>query len=94
MKVRLGACRRNWTEDSTSFLRMGSAILIAAPLFLAAGIAAEIYVIMQTISAGENLAVASSVATLLALLLLWYAIPLALRLSLKNEFAGHAILGK
>jgi hypothetical protein len=66
-------------DDSGSFLRIGSGFLIAAPLFLAGGIALECYVVMQKVYEEEAWAVTASVASLLVLVGLWYAFPLALR---------------
>ncbi len=66
-------------EDSVSFLRLGSAFVIAAPLFLAAGIALESYVVMQKVYENEGWAAVGGGAGFLVLLALWYAFPLALR---------------
>ena len=66
-------------EDSVSFLRIGSAFVIAAPLFLAGGIALEAYVVMQKVDGGQGWAAAAGGAGFLVLAGLWYALPLALR---------------
>ena len=66
-------------EDSQNFLKIGSALVIAAPLFLAAGIAGELYVVMDKAFADEGLAVGGGITSFLFLVLLWYGIPLALR---------------
>jgi len=66
-------------EDSASFLRIGSAFVIAAPLFLAGGIALEAYVVMQKVDEGQGCAAAAGGASFLVLAGLWYALPLALR---------------
>jgi hypothetical protein len=66
-------------EDSASFLRIGSAFVIAAPLFLAGGIALEAYVVMQKVDGGQGWAAAAAGASFLVLAGLWYALPLALR---------------
>ena len=66
-------------EDSASFLRMGSAFVIAAPLFLAGGIALEAYVVMQKVDGGQGWAAAAGGASFLVLAGLWYALPLVLR---------------
>ncbi|HEV7601822.1 MAG TPA: DUF6328 family protein [Bradyrhizobium sp.] len=66
-------------EDSRSFLKMGSALVIAAPIFLAGGIAGELYVVMQKAFANEGSAVSAGIASFLLLMLLWYGLPLALR---------------
>jgi Family of unknown function (DUF6328) len=65
-------------EDSASFLRIGSAFVIAAPLFLAGGISLEAYVVMQKVDEGQGAAAAGG-ASFLVLAGLWYALPLALR---------------
>jgi hypothetical protein len=66
-------------EDSQNFLKIGSALVIAAPLFLAAGIAGELYVVMHKAFADEGLAVGGGITGFLLLVLLWYGIPLWLR---------------
>jgi hypothetical protein len=71
-------------EDSRTFLRMGSALVITAPLFLAGGIGAETYVVMRKVFEGERWAVTSGVANFLVLITFWYAVPLALRMRLKR----------
>ena len=72
-------------EDSASFLRMGSAFVIAAPLFLAGGIALESYVVMQKGYDNEGWAAVGGGAGFLVLFVLWYALPLALRNWTKQE---------
>jgi hypothetical protein len=71
-------------EDSRTFLRMGSVLVITAPLFLAGGIAAETNVVMQKVFEGQGWAVTSGVASFLVLITFWYAVPLALRMRLKR----------
>jgi hypothetical protein len=66
-------------EDSGSFLRLGSAFVIAAPLFLTGGIALEAYVVMQRVYGQEGWAAGAAVGSFVALVALWYALPLALR---------------
>jgi hypothetical protein len=66
-------------EDSLRFLRLGSAFVIAGPAFLAAGIAAETYVVFLKALNSPPAAAAASIATLLALGGFWYVWPLALR---------------
>ena len=66
-------------EDSPRFLRMGSALVIAGPAFLAAGMAAEIYVVFIKVLNSPAAAAAASTAALLALAGFWYAWPLVLR---------------
>ena len=67
-------------EDSASFLRLGSAFVIAAPLFLAGGIALEAYVVTQKVYENQVwIAAGTAAASLLVLIMLWYALPLTLR---------------
>jgi Family of unknown function (DUF6328) len=66
-------------EDTQSFLRIGSALVIAAPVFLAGGIACEFYVVLQKAFDHQSLAVAGGAAAFLLLTLMWYAFPLAVR---------------
>jgi hypothetical protein len=66
-------------EDSPRFLRMGSALVIAGPAFLAAGMAAEIYVVFIKALNSTAAASSASIAALLILVGFWYGWPLALR---------------
>jgi Family of unknown function (DUF6328) len=66
-------------EDSASFLRIGSAFVIAAPLFLAGGIALEAHAVMQKVDGRQGWAAAAGGTSFLVLAGLWYALPLALR---------------
>src|SRR4051794_801397 len=66
-------------EDTESFLRMGSALVIAGPVFLAGGIACEFYVVLLKAFDHSNWAVAGAVAAFLLLASMWYALPLAIR---------------
>jgi thiosulfate reductase cytochrome b subunit len=71
-------------EDSRTFLRMGSALLIAAPGFLAAGIAAEMFVVLHEVSGNTGWAPIGAVVSFVALIGLWYAIPAWLRMRLQR----------
>src|SRR5947209_5385212 len=66
-------------EDTQSFLRMGAALVIAGPVFLAGGIACEFYVVLQKAFDHQSWAVAGGVAAFLLLAVMWYAFPLAVR---------------
>ena len=66
-------------EDSRRFLKIGSALVIAAPVFLAAGIAGELYVVMHKVVADDAWAATGGIASFVLLILLWYGLPLALR---------------
>jgi hypothetical protein len=71
-------------EDSRAFLRMGSALVIAAPCFLAAGIAAETFVVLHKVSGNAAWAPIAAVVSFVGLISLWYAIPAWLRVRLKR----------
>ncbi len=66
-------------EDSAEFLQLGCRFVIGAPIFLAAGISAEVYVLFLKVLGSEMLALISAIAGVVALIGLWYAIPLWLR---------------
>jgi hypothetical protein len=68
-------------EDSAHFLRMGSALVISGPAFLAGGIGAEIYVVFIKALDSPPAAAAASLVALVALVGFWYAWPLALRIA-------------
>jgi hypothetical protein len=71
-------------EDSRTFLRMGSALVIAAPCFLAAGLAAETFVVLQKVSPDTGWPPIGALASFAALVSLWYAVPAWLRVRLKQ----------
>jgi hypothetical protein len=71
-------------DDSESFLRTGSALVIAAPLFLAAGIGAETWVVLQKVIDDTGWSTAGGTAVFCILMLFWYAIPLLLRARLNT----------
>jgi hypothetical protein len=72
-------------NDSELFLRLGSAFVVAGPLLLAFGIAADVYVVFLKISHSPAFTVAASSVLLLAMLTLWYFYPIWLRASqMKN----------
>ena len=64
--------------DSESFLRAAAAIVISAPLFLAAGIAAESYVVLGKIT-GSTIAAVFAAASFAVLIGFWYILPLLAR---------------
>ena len=66
-------------NDSEAFLRFGSALVIAALMPLALGIAADVYVVFLKITHSAAVTIAASLAMLLAMLLLWYLYPMWLR---------------
>jgi hypothetical protein len=66
-------------NDSARFLHIGSGIVIAAPVFLAAGISAESYVVFQKVIGDESRSAIGAAATLLTIAACWYAVPLWMR---------------
>jgi hypothetical protein len=66
-------------DDSARFLRIGSGIVIAAPIFLAAGISAESYVVFQKVIGDEGRSAIGAGATFLTIAACWYAVPLLMR---------------
>ena len=66
-------------EDSSPFLRMGSALVTVGPAFLAAGISAEIYVVFLKALSSSQMAMTAAIAAAIVLAALWYGWPLALR---------------
>ena len=72
-------------EDSPRFLQIGSALVIAAPIFMAAGIAVENYVVLQKVMNAEVWSVFGAVLTFVVFAGCWYAFPLALRTAMKRS---------
>ncbi len=66
-------------EDSESFLRAASALVTTAPLFLAAGIAAESYVVLGKVTEDNLVAAGFAAASFAVLIGFWYALPLIAR---------------
>ena len=66
-------------EDSARFLRIGSGLVIVAPIFLAAGISAESYVVFQKVIGDEGRSAIGAGATFFAIVACWYAVPLLMR---------------
>ncbi len=71
-------------EDSRTFLRMGSALVIAAPGFLAAGLAAETFVVLHKVAGNAGWAAVGALLSFVGLVGLWYAIPAWLRIRLER----------
>jgi hypothetical protein len=65
--------------DSESFLRAASAFVTTAPLFLAAGIAAEGYVVLGKITENKLAAAGYAAASFAVLIGFWYVLPLMQR---------------
>jgi hypothetical protein len=66
--------------DSEDFLRAASALVIVAPIFLAAGISAESYVVLGKLT-DSKIAAAYAAACFTVLAFFWYGIPLITRLT-------------
>lgn len=64
--------------DCASFLRVASALVVAAPFFLAAGLAAESYVILRKLTDSDMVAVTYAAASFAVLIGFWYALPMLL----------------
>jgi hypothetical protein len=65
-------------EDSPDMHRVGSMLVTAATVPLAAGIAGDVYVVIAKIAGGE-IGLASAVLAILLLFGLWYGLPLVAR---------------
>jgi len=65
--------------DSAGFLRTASAIVTSAPLFLAAGISAESYVVLGKVTDSKIAAAGYAAASFLVLMIFWYVLPLIIR---------------
>lgn len=66
-------------EDSKGFLRIGSAPVIAAPMFLAGGIATETYVVLQKVVDDVGESAVGAGLTFLIIVQCWYVLPLILK---------------
>jgi hypothetical protein len=66
-------------EESRSFLSLGSAFVMTAPLPLAIGIATDIYVAIGKAVESQKVGTAAGVAAICVLLMLWYVQPLLIR---------------
>lgn len=66
-------------EDSARFVQIASGLVTAAPAFLAAGIAAELFVVFFKVAESVTLSLGAALLTLLLLGGLWYALPLKWR---------------
>jgi len=66
-------------EDTPAFFRLGSGFVIAAPAFLAFGIAGDLFVATYRAAGSQDLALVVAVASTVLLALFWFAIPLYIR---------------
>jgi len=80
-------------DDSARFLRMGSGIVVTAPIFLAAGVSAENYVVFQKVIGHEAHSAFGAVATFLCIITCWYVVPLLMRWQRPGKRARHKTLG-
>jgi hypothetical protein len=67
-------------EDSEAFLRLGSALLITAPMLLALAVAAELYVVFDKVLTNSISASIAGLDGWLVMTVFWYVIPLGLKL--------------
>jgi len=77
-------------EESKSFLGMGSAFVMTAPLPLAIGIATDIYVAIGKAVESQKGGILAGVAAICVLLLLWYLLPLLIRRQRQASMAKEA----
>jgi hypothetical protein len=75
-------------EDTTAFLRLGSTFVIAAPLFLALGIADDLFVATYKAAGSQIWALAVASMSMLLLALFWFAIPLLIRHEYRTKTQG------
>jgi hypothetical protein len=75
-------------EDTERFLRTGSWFVVSAPVPLAAGIAADLYVATSQASDSAFLGTILAVGIFVILAVLWYGLPLYLRKHQANERFG------
>jgi hypothetical protein len=66
-------------EDTAPFLRLGSAFVIAAPAFLATGIAGDLFVAAYKAMDSQVLAIGVATMSMALLVLFWFAVPLYIR---------------
>jgi hypothetical protein len=76
-------------DDSKDFLRIGSIILITAPVFLASGIATETYVVLQKVIDSAGWSAAAACLTFFIIAFCWYAVPLMLRNRSRRDAPSH-----
>jgi hypothetical protein len=74
-------------EDTASFLKLGSAFVIAAAAALSFGIAGDLFVAAYKASDSMRLAATIAAGSLLLLALFWFALPLYLRDARHKGFA-------
>jgi hypothetical protein len=81
-------------EDSKEFLRIASTLVVAAPLFLAAGIATETYVVLQKVINDSLWSTAGACGTFFIFVLCWYALPLFLRYAARARKSSARALAR
>lgn len=72
-------------ENTENFFRMGSWFVMIAPAPLALGIAADLYVATTQASNSTVLGTAMGLASLVALVMFWFAIPLYIRITTMRQ---------
>ena len=66
-------------EDTAEFLRLGSGFVIAAPAFRAVAIAGDLFVATYKAAGSQIFSLAVASASVVLLVLFWFAIPLYIR---------------
>jgi hypothetical protein len=77
-------------EDDPLFLQLGSAVVVAATVPLAFGMAGDIYVATAQASQSQVLGIGLAVGIFVTLAVLWYALPIAIRLNQQRNKQNHA----
>jgi hypothetical protein len=76
-------------EDSEAFLRLGSALLITAPMLLALAVAAELYVVFDKVLTNSISASIADLGGRLVMTVFWYVIPLGLKSRHRAPLSVH-----
>ena len=77
-------------EDDPVFFRIGSWLIIAGSVPLAAGIAADVAVVFFKVTESNGMALASGLAALVVLVGLWLGYPAWYRLAARSRISGQA----
>jgi hypothetical protein len=66
-------------KDSQTFLNLGSMLVVSAPMLLALGIAAELYVVFDKVLQNDALSMIAGCAGWLVMTAFWYIIPIGMK---------------
>jgi hypothetical protein len=80
-------------EDDEDFFRIGSRLVVAAPLPLAGGIAADVFVVYYKVSESMTVSVSAGILALLVLLSFWYGYPLWRSRKVTARPARYTVVG-